>query len=215
MNISRPMAPLSSRTPARWALRASFRSTRTRVTRRAAHRIGSRARTQPVRQCGGRRRKIGTSGDGGSDGARTGRPLKHSGRRRAVHALAHFLAGLEVRHTFLFDRYVGLGTGIAAGAWGSVPHRKRTEAAQLDAVAARHRGSNLAEDDVHDFLNVVLPEMRVLRRDALHEFGFDHRCPSPLVTPKEPTDSSTESKNDRVTMRAEGCLRDAHLPHLR
>jgi hypothetical protein len=40
----------------------------------------------------------------------------------------------------------------------------------------RHRGSELAEDDMHDLLDVALIEMRILRRDALHELGFDHRC---------------------------------------
>ena len=41
-----------------------------RATRRAARRIGSRARIQPPRQCGGRQRKIGTSVDGDSDGGK-------------------------------------------------------------------------------------------------------------------------------------------------
>src|SRR5215468_4315428 len=67
------------------------------------------------------------------------------------------------------------GTRIAARTSWPVLDPEATETAQLNAVAARHRGSELAEDDIHDLLNVSLMEMRVLRRDALHELGFNHR----------------------------------------
>src|SRR5262249_28270376 len=59
------------------------------------------------------------------------------------------------------------------------------EAAQLDAVAARHRSDDLAEDGVDDVLHVALIEVRVLRRDALHELGFDHRSAIPDLTRNE------------------------------
>jgi hypothetical protein len=49
--------PPCSPTPAGWAWRASCRSASLRHIVPAAHRIGSRARTQPARQCGGRRRR--------------------------------------------------------------------------------------------------------------------------------------------------------------
>jgi hypothetical protein len=79
MSISRPMALPCSLTPARWALRASCRSTSSRATCRAAHRTGSRARIRRARRCGGRRRKIGTSGDGDNERAtdRSGTAPRH------------------------------------------------------------------------------------------------------------------------------------------
>src|SRR5919108_4638774 len=71
------------------------------------------------------------------------------------------------------------GTRIAPGAGWTVLDRKSTEAAQLDPVAARHRRGDLAENGVDDVFHVALIEMRVLRSDALHELGLDHRCCRP------------------------------------
>src|SRR5262245_27745712 len=103
----------------------------------------------------------------------------------AVEPLAHFLAGLEERHRFLVDRHMRAGARIASGAGRPVLDRKRPEAAQLDAVAARHRGDDLAQDGVDDVLHVALVEMRILRGDALDKLGFDHRCrrPWPRIKP--------------------------------
>src|SRR5262245_55134704 len=95
---------------------------------------------------------------------------------RAVEAFAHFLAGLEERHRLLLHRDVGAGARIAPGPGRTILDGERSEAAQLDAVAARHRGDDLAKNGIDDVLDVALVEMRVLRGDALHELGFDHRC---------------------------------------
>src|SRR5262245_18190983 len=95
---------------------------------------------------------------------------------RAVEPLAHFLAGLEERHRLLLTRGVGAGARIASAPGRTILDGESSEAAQLDAVAPRHRGDDLAENGVDDVLDVALVEMRVLRGDALHELGFDHRC---------------------------------------
>src|SRR5215831_12828967 len=71
-------------------------------------------------------------------------------RRRPVEPLAHFLAGLEERHRFLLDRDVGAGARVAARPCRTVLDGEGAEAAQLDAVAARHRSDDLAEDGVDD-----------------------------------------------------------------
>src|SRR5258707_7175642 len=105
----------------------------------------------------------------------------------AVQALAHFLARLEKRDALLIDRHMRAGALIAAGAGGTMLHRKRTESAQLDPVAARQRGDNLIENRVYNVLDIPLVEMRVVLGDALNKFGFDHRdwdpgrcgCPFP------------------------------------
>jgi hypothetical protein len=101
-------------------------------------------------------------------------PSKHSSCRRAVEPLTHFLASPEERHALIFNRDIGASARIAAGAGGAALDSEATEAAQLNAVAACHCGSKRIEDDVHDFLNIVLTEMRVLRRNALYELGFYH-----------------------------------------
>src|SRR5215468_7304891 len=103
------------------------------------------------------------------------RPGMTSARLTLVQPLTHFLAGLEERHRLLVDRDMRAGARVAAGAGGAILDRERAEAAQLDPIAARHGGGDLAEDGVDDVFDVALVEMRVLRRDALHELGFDHR----------------------------------------
>src|SRR5262249_15841717 len=95
---------------------------------------------------------------------------------RAIEPLAHFLAGLEERHRLLVHRDVGAGPRVAAGPRRAVLDGEGSKAPQLDPVAARHRRDNLAENGVDDVFHVALVEMRVLRRDALHELGLDHRC---------------------------------------
>src|SRR6188508_2727814 len=105
---------------------------------------------------------------------------------RAVEPLAHLLAGLEERHGLLLHRYVRSGAGIAAGPRRAVLDRKSAEAAQFDAVAARHRRDDLAENGIDDVFDVALVEMRVLRRYALHELGFDHRCCRPWLGREPP-----------------------------
>src|SRR6186997_1251634 len=73
----------------------------------------------------------------------------------------HFLAGFEEGHTFLFDGYIGPGARIAAGSSGTVSHGKSAEAAQLNAISARHRPNDLVENGVHNVIHVARIEMRV------------------------------------------------------
>jgi hypothetical protein len=54
-------------------------------------------------------------------------------------------------------------------------HRKRTKAAQLDAVTARESSDDLVEDRIDDVLDIPLVEMRVVLGDTLNKLGFDHR----------------------------------------
>src|SRR4029077_10303863 len=105
---------------------------------------------------------------------------------RTVEPLAHFLAGLEERHRFLLHRDVGTGARIASSPSRAIFDGESSEAAQLNAVAARHRGDDLAENGIDDVLDVALVEMRVLRGDALHELGFDHRCRPSLARESSP-----------------------------
>jgi hypothetical protein len=93
----------------------------------------------------------------------------------AVQALAHFLARLEKRDALLIDRHMRAGARIAAGAGGTMLHRKRTESAELDPVAPRQRSDDLIENRVHNILDIPLVEMRVVLGDALNKLGFDHR----------------------------------------
>ena len=53
--------------------------------------------------------------------------------------------------------------------------RKDAKSAQLDPVAARQGGRDLAENGVDDGLDVALIEMRIAGRHALDEFRLDHR----------------------------------------
>src|SRR5262245_58329767 len=97
-----------------------------------------------------------------------------------IQTLAHFLAGLEERHRLLFDRDVRASARVAAHARRTVLHREGAEAPQLDAVASRHGGNDLPEDGVDDVLHVTLIEVRILRSNALHQLGLDHRDAHPL-----------------------------------
>src|SRR5882672_1070442 len=70
--------------------------------------------------------------------------------RLFIQPLAHFLAGLEERHRLLVDRHMRAGARIAAGAGRAMLDREGPEAAQLDAVATRERGRDLAEHRIDD-----------------------------------------------------------------
>ena len=91
-----------------------------------------------------------------------------------IEPLAHFFTGLEVRRVLLLDRHVSAGARVAAGARWALLHRERTEAAQLDAVAARHCGNDLAQDGVDNVLDVALIKVRILLGDFLDQLRFDH-----------------------------------------
>src|SRR5215472_4333587 len=121
-----------------------------------------------------------------------------SGLAALIEPLAHFLAGLEERHAFLVDRHMRAGARIAPGTRRTLLHRKGAEPAQLDAIAARHGGDDLAEDGVDDLLDVALVEMGILRRNTLHKFGLDHCEPWTVPCTASWTVPWTLSWNDWV-----------------
>src|SRR5579883_472399 len=86
------------------------------------------------------------------------------------------------------------GARVAPRAGRTVLDREGAEAAQLDPVAARHRGDDLAQDGVDDVLDIALIEVRILRRDTLHQLGFDHRCRPPTETEVRTTPPQSESQ---------------------
>src|SRR5438552_19059816 len=92
-------------------------------------------------------------------------------RRGLIEPLAHFLAGLEERHRLLRDRDVRASARVAAGAGRTVLDREGTEAAQLDAIAARQGARDFVQDGVDDVLDVALVQVRIGGRYALHELG--------------------------------------------
>jgi hypothetical protein len=105
--------------------------------------------------------------------AMTAKILKRVGG--AIETLAHFLTSLKERRQFLGDRNLVAGARIAASAGLPLFGRERAKAAQLDALAARERICDLAENCVNDILNVALIKMRIAGRHALDEFRLDHR----------------------------------------
>src|SRR5580658_9537325 len=91
-----------------------------------------------------------------------------------VEPVAELLAGLEERDVRLGDLHAVAGARVAADARIATLHRKRAKTAQLDAVAARQRPSNLVENRGDDSLDIALVEMRVFRRKLLNELRFRH-----------------------------------------
>src|SRR5690349_15008241 len=69
-----------------------------------------------------------------------------------VQPLAHFLAGLEERHTLLVHRHVLAGARIAARARRPMLDGKRAKTAQFHAIPARQRCDDFIENGVHDVL---------------------------------------------------------------
>ena len=121
----------------------------------------------------------------------------------AIEPLAHFLAGLEERHALLVDGDMGAGARIAAGARRALLHREGAEAAQFDPIAARHGGDDLAEDGVDDVLDVALIKMRVLRGNALNEFGLDHGPPA---------NAAPETQDDGPKQKRRRSVRAGRVP---
>src|SRR5215467_10570502 len=130
---------------------------------------------------------------------------------RAIEPLAHFLAGLEERHRLLLDRDVGAGARVAAGPRRAVLDGEGAEAAQLDPIAARHGRDDLTENGVDDIFHVALVEMRVLRRDALHELGLDHRCCRPWPDGTNRSASSSRLEGAKGPDRKSTRLNSSHL----
>lgn len=87
-----------------------------------------------------------------------------------IKALAQFLAGLEEGNPFFLDEYTVAGPRVAAGPRGPVFHRKRAKTAQFDPVSARQGICDLIENRIDDIFDVTVIEMRVARRNNLHQF---------------------------------------------
>src|SRR4029079_2768826 len=88
-------------------------------------------------------------------------PVTAGSAARNVQAVAHFLAGLEIRHDLFGNLHLCAGARVAADARGARCHRKRTEAAELDAIAARERDRDFIENGLDDVLDVALIQVRV------------------------------------------------------
>jgi hypothetical protein len=90
----------------------------------------------------------------------------------------HLLAGPEERDALQLHRNLRTGARIAPGARGAVLRRKDPEPAQFNPISPRQRGSNRVQNTVDDVFDVSLVEMRILRGDALDQFGFDELPPA-------------------------------------
>src|SRR3984957_4716680 len=113
--------------------------------------------------------------------------------RVAIETLAHFFSGLEERRQLFSDGNLVARSGIAAGARPTLLRRERAETAQLDALAARERICDLAENCVDDVLNVALIEMRIASRHPLDKFRLDHRMSPTRKTSTFATPSCPET----------------------
>src|SRR6266478_5293382 len=91
-----------------------------------------------------------------------------------VQTVAHFLAGLEERHSPPGDRYGCAASWVAADAGGPVPYREYAEAAQLYPATARKCRNNLTQYGVDDPFDIARIKMRAGCRDVLNKFGLDH-----------------------------------------
>ena len=99
---------------------------------------------------------------------------------------------------------MGAGARIAAGASRTVLHRESAETAQLDAVAARHRRDDLAEDGVNDVLDVALVEMRIC--EAIRCTSSDlimRRPPCPSLIAPLPRSWQQEGAKGPETVKVE------------
>lgn len=72
-----------------------------------------------------------------------------------VEPRTHLLAGLEKRRGFLLHRNMRSGAGVAASASRAVLHGEDAEVAQLHAIAACQRTSNLIKNSVDDLFDVA------------------------------------------------------------
>src|SRR5262249_16095619 len=107
------------------------------------------------------------------------------------------------------------GPRVAAGPRRAVLDGEGAEAAQLDPIAARHGRDDLTENGVDDVFHVALVEMRVLRRDALHELGLDHRCcrPWPDGTNRSASSSRLQGAKGPTALQAWAAAPLAPRPH--
>ena len=73
----------------------------------------------------------------------------------------------------------GVAAWLRQGKWRGAARRFERELHHLRGkVAARHRRDDLAENGVHDLLDVALIKVRVLHGNALYQFRLDHGLPA-------------------------------------
>jgi hypothetical protein len=95
-----------------------------------------------------------------------------------VQALAHFLAGLEIRNALRRDLYRIAGAGIAALPGIAIASRKGAEAAQLDTAATLQLVDDRIVKSGHNPFNLFAREIGVVFAQLLHKLGTD-QCTSP------------------------------------
>jgi hypothetical protein len=86
----------------------------------------------------------------------------------------HRLPRLEHREELVGHWHLCSSSRVPTCPRAALPHRERPEPAKLNPAPSHQRVRDLAQDRVHDRLNLFLVEMRVLRGDAEDQFGLDH-----------------------------------------
>jgi hypothetical protein len=84
--------------------------------------------------------------------------------------MAQLFARLEERHVLLRDKDIFACARIAARAGLAVTHRKRPEAAKLNACTALQRLGNALKDNSHDPFHIFTRQMRVFCMERIYEF---------------------------------------------
>ena len=85
----------------------------------------------------------------------------------------HLLAGPEEGDALQLHRNLRAGARIAPGAGRAILGRKDPKPAQFNPISPCQRGRNRVQNAVDDVFDVALVEVRILRGDALDQFGFD------------------------------------------
>jgi hypothetical protein len=98
-----------------------------------------------------------------------------------VQTVAHFLAGLEARHSPPVDRYDDAGSWVAGDASRPVSYREYAEAAQLHPVTTGKCRNNLVQYSVDDPFGIARIKMRThtvkvraVCQYVLNKLGLDH-----------------------------------------
>jgi len=99
-----------------------------------------------------------------------------------VESIAHFFAGLEIRHAFGINRDGVTRSRIPSSATATGTRRKRSEAAQLDATASSKLSNDFVEKARHNVFNVADGKTGIFGGQFIHEFGSYHGFSSLSVT---------------------------------
>src|SRR6188768_1346846 len=86
-----------------------------------------------------------------------------------VHALAQFLAGLEVRHVLARHLHLLAGLGVAPRSRRPVVQPERAEPADLDAIAGRERVRHRVQHRLDRQLGILGCQLAVARAQQLDE----------------------------------------------